>query len=196
MEAATLAAVNELNRQNNAAMLDLIKEMIKEVRGDSSENKKMKQEEKLGGELASAIQEFSGSGFTDWKLKTESAARSKHKGFYQFLRWAENVSVQGPIDYDLSDVVESDGYYPEFLRVGHYWYDAFVAKLKGEAFDIVKNVSDQNGAEVWRRLCRRFQGKTIGKKLYQTRKVVNPGKVKKLSEATAAVENGKETWPD
>ena len=120
MEAATLAAVSELNRQNNAAMLELMREMIKEVKGESNETRNTKKVEKMGGELISAIQEFNGVGFTDWKLKTESAARSKHKGFHQFLKWAESVPVQGPIDHTLREVVESEGYYTDFLNCGHF----------------------------------------------------------------------------
>ena len=57
-------------------------------------------------------------------------------------------------------------------------------RTEGEAFDVVKNVAGQNGGEAWRKLCRRFTGKTGGKRLHLIRKCENPTRVKKLNEVT------------
>ena len=136
--------------------------------------------------LAQYIEEFKGEGFLDWKFRVENTARMRHVDLYQLLTWAEKM--EEIIDYDATTTTQSDGYLATFKYFGTYFYNAFATKLKGEPFDIVRNVGEQNGAEVWRKLCKRYHGKTFGKKLHMTRKVVNPGKIKKLSEATNAVE--------
>lgn len=59
-------------------------------------------------------------------------------------------------------------------------------KVDGEAFDIAKNTPQHNGAEAWGRSCKRFGGRTIGKRLNLTRRCVNPKKVKKLSETMSS----------
>jgi hypothetical protein len=81
-----------------------------------------------------------------------------------------------------TDIAEKD------QEVNYNLYFILAQLCEGEAFDIVKNVSDQNGAEAYRRLCRRFLGKTRGKRLHLLRKGVNPPKVKKLSEVLGSIE--------
>ena len=53
---------------------------------------------------------------------------------------------------------------------------------------MIQNVTNQNGAEVWRKLWRRCQGKTFGTKLVAMRTVVGPARAKKLCKRAAAVE--------
>ena len=67
-------------------------------------------------------------------------------------------------------------------------YAFLTAVTKGEAFDLVKNVPDLCGAEAWRKLAKRFGGRTRGKRVVLTRRCVNPPKVKKLSEAPGMIE--------
>ena len=101
MDAAVLQAV--LQAQNAA-----FKEMLSEFKGELSKGETAKRKDKWGSALVTAIAEFGGTGFADWKIRTESAARAKHKGFLQFLRWAESVDVQGSIDYSLLEVTTSE----------------------------------------------------------------------------------------
>ena len=49
-------------------------------------------------------------------------------------------------------------------------------------------MAGQNGGEAWRKLCRRFSGKTRGKRLHLIRKCENPTRAKKLNEVTGIVE--------
>ena len=65
-------------------------------------------------------------------------------------------------------------------------------KLQSEAFDLVKNVSEQNGIEARRRLCNRFDALTLGKRVHLIRKSVYPPKIKNLREAMGMIER----WED
>ena len=66
---------------------------------------------------------------------------------------------------------------------------AFLLRRRREKLSTsVKNVAGQNGGEAWKKLCRRFSGKTRGKRLHLIRRCVNPMRVKKLNEVTGMVE--------
>jgi hypothetical protein len=122
---------------------------------------------------------FSKDKFADWKFRLEMAARGNSIVLANLLKWSENRDTA--VDHD-TDIAEKD------KEVNYNLYIILAQLCEGEAFDIVKNVSDQNGAEAYRRLCRRFLGKTRGKRLHLLRKGVNPPKVKKLSELLGSIE--------
>ena len=56
--------------------------------------------------------------------------------------------------------------------LGVFHHAALEEKLEGEALAMIQDVTNQNGAEVCRKLCRRYHGKTFGTKLVAMRKVV------------------------
>ncbi len=121
---------------------------------------------------------FVKEGFTDWKLKLEMGLRGCHPRMAEILKYAEEQD--GPVDVDLME--------EEDQGTNHNLY-IILAQITGEeAFDVVKNVEGQNGAEAFRRLCRRFSGKTRGKRLQMIRRSVNPSKIKKLSEVMGMIE--------
>ena len=136
--------------------------------------------QKIQQKLFQGIGDFRGEDFLNWKFRTESAARMFDKSLTDLLNSAE-IS-DGQIEFaDLN---------PQQQEVAVNFYNVFAQKLHGEASHIVQNVLHQNGAELWRKLCNRFHGKSFGKKLHMLRKVVSPEKVKKLPEVIPAVE----TW--
>jgi hypothetical protein len=121
---------------------------------------------------------FVKEGFADWKFKLEMGLRGCHPRMAEILKYAEEQD--GPIDVDLME--------EEDQGTNHNLY-IILAQITGEeAFDVVKNVEGQNGAEAFRRLCRRFSGKTRGKRLQMIRRSVNPSKIKKLSEVMGMIE--------
>jgi hypothetical protein len=122
---------------------------------------------------------FSKDKFADWKFRLEMAARGNSIVLANLLKWAEERETS--VNHD-TDISEKD------KEVNYNLYIILAQLCEGEAFDIVKNVSDQNGAEAYRRLCRRFLGKTRGKRLHLLRKGVNPPKVKKLAEVLGSIE--------
>jgi hypothetical protein len=122
---------------------------------------------------------FNKDKFADWKFRLEMAARGNSVILANLLKWSEERESQ--VNHE-TDISERD------KEVNYNLYCILAQLCEGEAFDIVKNVEDQNGAEAYRRLCRRFLGKTRGKRLHLLRKGVNPPKVKKLSEVLGAIE--------
>ena len=75
-----------------------------------------------------------------------------------------------------------------------FLYAVLAEKLEGESLAMIQNVTNLNGAEVWRKLCRRYLGKTFDAKLIAMPKVVGLAKVKKLGEAAAAVQKWEEDF--
>ena len=53
---------------------------------------------------------------------------------------------------------------------------------------IVRNVHDQCGIEAWRRVAKRFGGKTRGRPVYLTRRCTAPVNVKRLTDVPSSVE--------
>ena len=79
------------------------------------------------------------------------------------LRWTQVDSINNEEDVSQDQIdFNSKVYYVLAQRTG------------GEAFDLVRNVTELNGGEAWRRLCKRFGGRTTGKRVHLTRKCVNP----------------------
>ena len=117
--------------------------------------------------------------FQDWKFRLEMAAKGNSVVLARLMKWAEERDVAVDLTTDISG---------EDQELNYNLYYILAQLCEGEAFDVVKNVPDQNGAEAYRKLCRRFLGKTRGKRLHLIRKGVNPPKIKKLSEVMGAIE--------
>ena len=129
--------------------------------------------------LTKKLDSFNGTGFADWKFKLQMAMQSFSSEAHQFLGWAENLGAEIDSDVDITDDQK-----PLCERL----YFVLAQMTTGEAFDLVRNAPELNGAEAWRRLCKRYGGKTTGKRVHLTRRCVNPPKVKKLAEALSMVE--------
>ena len=117
--------------------------------------------------------------FQDWKFRLEMAAKGNSVVLARLMKWAEERDAAVDLTTDISG---------EDQELNYNLYYILAQLCEGEAFDVVKNVPDQNGAEAYRKLCRRFLGKTRGKRLHLIRKGVNPPKIKKLSEVMGAIE--------
>lgn len=129
--------------------------------------------------MTKKLDSFNGTGFADWKFKLQMAMQSFSSEAHQFLGWAENLGAEIDSDVDITDDQK-----PLCERL----YFVLAQMTTGEAFDLVRNAPELNGAEAWRRLCKRYGGKTTGKRVHLTRRCVNPPKVKKLAEALSMVE--------
>ena len=124
------------------------------------------------------MDKFGKDNFADWKFKLEVGLRGSHSRLAELLKWAEEHD--GSIDVDLMS--------EEDAALNHNLYLILAQVTMEEAFDVVKNVEGQNGAEAFRRLCRRFSGRTRGKRLHLIRRSVNPARVKKLSDVMGSIE--------
>ena len=65
-------------------------------------------------------------------------------------------------------------------------------KTEVEAFDLVRGVPLQNGAEAWRRLLVRFDARTIGKEMLLAWRVMNPPKINNHRDTAAHIEKWQE----
>ena len=120
--------------------------------------------------------------FKDWKFRLEMAAKAVDPGYFQLLNtWA---AKDAPIDMT-HDTAPNQGASSEI-------YYLLAQKTSGEAFDLIKGVPEQNGAEAWRLLVARFDAKTIGKEMLLARKCVNPPKVKAPKDLPGAIDK----WED
>ena len=130
---------------------------------------------------------FTKDGFHDWKFRIEMSVKGSCGKLHEFMQWAEGQELF--IDPETS-VPEPDRGYNANL------YYILAQRTDGEAFDVVKNVMNQNGGEAWRKLCRIFSGKTRGKRLHLIRKCVNPPKIKKFNEVPGMFESWRPTGGD
>ena len=64
----------------------------------------------------------------------------------------------------------------------------FTSNCSGEAFDIIKGVEKDNGGEAWRKLCARYDSRTLGKEMQLARQVVSPPKIKSLRDAVKGID--------
>ena len=119
------------------------------------------QEGKQLRELTQSFPKFAGDDFSMWKWKVENISTTRFGDMRAMLKWAEEMP--DTIDFTQEHTVTSENYLPTFPLMSTYLYSAFAEKFEDVPLILTKNVGEQNGAEVWRRFCRRYQGKTFDK---------------------------------
>ena len=130
--------------------------------------------------LVKRIESFNGTGFQDWKFKFEMAVKAIQTGALDMLQTSETSEKEVCFSSEIEQQISSQICF------------ILARKFQGEAFDLVKNVPELNGIEAWRRLCNRFDARTLGKRVHLIRKCVNPPHIKKLQEAMGMIER----WED
>ena len=135
--------------------------------------------------LSKRLEIFKNSGFESWQFKLMTATSSQsQKAFMVLEKGKENLDSPVADDWVQGDKPLEDA--------NREMYAVLTEKTDGEAFDIVRGVPLQNGAEAWRRLLVRFDARTIGKEMLLARRVVNPPKIKNLRETAAQLERWEE----
>ena len=115
----------------------------------------------------------------DWAFKFENMAAAGVPLWRDSLEWA--AQQETPI-LTVDDIEAG----PDSVEVNPQVYVALAELLEGEALDIVPNTSRGAGLEAWRKLVRRFDRHTTGRKRTLLSRILNPGTVKvhELSRAT------------
>ena len=80
---------------------------------------------------------------------------------------------------------------PDPVEINPQVYVALAELLEGEALDIVQNTTRGAGLEAWRKLVRRFDLQTVGRKRTLMSRITNPGTVK-VHELSRAIEQWEE----
>ena len=161
-----------------AAVAQLVPTLVEQLKGSHGSGSRNVQGD-LVEKLVKRTDHFDGTGFTEWRFRAQVSWTAVHLDGKALMDWAEEKSAGIS---RTADIQETQRGTDSLL----YFYLAAVTK--GEAFDLVKNVTDQCGAEAWRKICKRFGSKTKGKRVLLTRRCVSPPKVKKLAEAPGMIE--------
>ena len=99
----------------------------------------------------------------DWAFKFENMAAAVVPSSRDTLDWAAILNV---------DDVEAG---PDSVEINPQVYVALAELLEGEALDIVQNTTRGAGLEAWRKLVRRFDPQTVGRKRTLLSRIINPG---------------------
>ena len=133
--------------------------------------------------------------FREWSTKVEAFVVSIFgEDFRRVLEWA--VERQDPIDRSAwTDAFGTES--PDDPAI--VGLDEMVAQLhtalqqltSGEPFDLTQNVEKGNGLECWRKLARRYDPSTGGRKRNLLKQVLSPGRCK-MEELAGALERWEE----
>eukprot|EP00972_Heterocapsa_arctica_P086435 12741765-Heterocapsa_arctica.AAC.1 len=93
----------------------------------------------------------------DWAFKYLNFASSVWLVIKELAMWAQEQGLE-PID----DYVGMPDHFvaADVVDISGQMYTSVAQLVKGEAFDIMKNVTDNNGLGAWRRLSHRFDPQT------------------------------------
>ena len=120
----------------------------------------------------------------DWALELEIMAAAVATSSRDALDWA----AQQETTILTVDDVEAG---PGSVEINPQIYLALAELLKGEALDIKQNTTRGAGLEAWRKLARRFQLQTVGRKRTSLSRILDPRTVK-VHELSRAVEQWEE----
>ena len=103
----------------------------------------------------------------DWAFKFENMAAAMVPSSRDSLDWAAQQDT--PI-LNVDGVEARSRFNPQV-------YVALAELLEGEALDIVQNTTRGASLEAWRKLVRRFDPQTVGRKRTLLSRIINPGKM-------------------
>ncbi|CAK0875118.1 unnamed protein product [Prorocentrum cordatum] len=131
--------------------------------------------------------------YREWAAKFESFVVGVFgEQFRAVLEWS--VERQDSIDRGLWQAAfgpHSEGEIDHIDEMVAQLHTAIQQLVTGEPFDITQNVDKGNGLECWRRLARRFDPSTGGRKRNLLKQVLSPGRCK-LDELAGALERWEE----
>ena len=119
-----------------------------------------------------------------WAFKFENMAAALVPSSRDTLDWAAQQDT--PI-LNVDDVEAG----PDSVEINPQVHVALAELLEGEALDIVQNTTRGAGLEAWRKLVRRFDPQTVGRKRTLLSRIINPGTVK-VHELSRAIEQWEE----
>lgn len=135
------------------------------------------------------------SSFSIWTKKLENFFLSVHSDMEPVLEWSlEQTTGALPSDADLH-FDGSDTLHPRVDDVdvkAAQLYTLLAQLTDGESFDIVNNAGKNNGLEAWRKLHRRFDPSTGGRRRNMLREIINPGRCKHENQLYGAMERWEE----
>ncbi|CAK9035105.1 unnamed protein product [Durusdinium trenchii] len=137
------------------------------------------------------------SDFLQWKIRLESFVESVHGDFGQAMAWAEDETdpisnASDSMKAEFGEETPEQETIPDLESKDAQLYAVLQTLCEKEAFTLVRSAGKGKGLEAWRRLCKRFDPSTGGRRRALLRSVLNPNRCNKVEELSAAVEN----WED
>ena len=119
--------------------------------------------------------------YREWAAKFESFVVSVFgEPFRRVLEWAaEHDAPVGATDWTAAfgpDTIDPDDKIAELDDKVYQLHTALQQLTTGEPFDISRNVGKGNGLECWRKLSRRYDPATGGRKRNLLRQILTPGR--------------------
>ena len=105
----------------------------------------------------------------NWAFKFENMTAAMVPSSRDTLDWS---AQQDTLMLNVDDVEAGP------VEINPQVYVALAELLEGEALDIVQNTTRGAGLEAWRKLVRRFDPQTVGRKRTLLSRIINPGAVK------------------
>ena len=127
--------------------------------------------------------------FLPWKIRLENFIVNVFPDLAPALTWAEEYE-EAIIDVDVTNAfgdAEDVDFIPDIFDKQQQLYSALQSLVEGEAFDIVNNCSKGKGLEAWRKINRRYDPSTAGRKRALLKHILNPERTK-ISDLSAALE--------
>ena len=174
-----MATAEQIMKVIQDAVATAVSETMKQMTMSGAGFQEKSSQHRTVDTIMKRMDKFHKDNFQDWKFRLEMCIKGSNQKFHTLMSWAEDQELYIDMETSVKD---------EDREMNCNLYYILAQLTEGEAFDVVKNVGNQNGGEAWRKLCRRFSGKTRGKRLHMIRKSVNPPKIKKLSEVMGMIE--------
>ena len=160
---------------------------VKEYKNDNENNNRY-DNKKWHEEVSKQTDIFDSDGFVDWQFRLRNLILT-----YAGKETLTTLDKASKIEKEILEAEFPDDSKELYVNLSSRLYNILATKTKGEASLLIRNVPEMNGLEAYRRLCHKFDSKTIGKRMTLIRKLVSPPKVKQLKDVGKTIETWEET---
>ena len=133
--------------------------------------------------------------FLQWKIRLEAFVSSVHADLEKAMQWAEDEAdpiSNASMSAEFGQTNPAQEYIEDLETKDAQLYAVLQTLCEKEAFALVRGAGKGHGMEAWRRLCKRFDPSTGGRRRALLKGVLTPQKCNRVEELSAAVEN----WED
>ena len=124
-----------------------------------------------------------------WAFKVENFIASVYANGREALDWA-GTRERMILDEDLKELQDLDT--PDVFEINEAVYALIAQITEQEPLDIAKNTTRGAGLEVWRKLQRRYDPQTVGRKRAMLSRILAPGSAK-IADLSAAIQRWEES---
>ena len=160
---------------------------VKEYKNDNENNNRY-DNKKWHEEVSKQTDIFDSDGFVDWQFRLRNLILT-----YAGKETLTTLDKASKIEKEILEAEFPEDSKELYVNLSSRLYNILATKTKGEASLLIRNVPEMNGLEAYRRLCHKFDSKTIGKRMTLIRKLVSPPKVKQLKDVGKTIETWEET---